>query len=145
MSAGLDTRPKATTLDLEELTQLAWTGRIRIPHFQRPLRWQRGDVIRLFDSIVRGYPVGSFLLWRRTASAEELQFGALRIQAPATGEALWVVDGQQRIISLANALHPDGQQDPRFALAYDLRTEQFVPMPAIEEPAGIVSLPVEPM
>ncbi|WP_422754856.1 DUF262 domain-containing protein [Micromonospora sp. WMMD708] len=141
MSAGLDTRPKATTLDLEELTQLAWTGRIRVPHFQRPLRWQRSDVMRLFESIVLGYPVGSFLLWRRPAAAETLQLGALRIAAPETGDALWVVDGQQRIISLANALHPDGMADPRFALAYDLRNEQFVPLPQVEEPA-IVPLPV---
>lgn len=64
MSAGLDTRPTATTLDVEQLTKWAWEGRIRIPHFQRPLRWQRDDVIKLFDSIVRGYPVGSLLLWR---------------------------------------------------------------------------------
>ncbi|MGC5329873.1 DUF262 domain-containing protein [Micromonospora sp. DT62] len=141
MSAGLETRPKATTLDLEELTQLAWTGRIRIPHFQRPLRWQRVDVMRLFESIVLGYPVGSLLLWRRPAEAETLQLGALRISAPETKDALWVVDGQQRIISLANALHPDGMEDPRFALAYDLRSEQFVPLPQVEEPA-VVPLPV---
>jgi Protein of unknown function DUF262 len=141
MSAGLDTKPKATTLELEELTTLAWAGAIRVPHFQRPLRWQRGDVIRLFDSIVRGYPVGSFLLWRRPAPAENLQLGALRIAAPAVSNALWVVDGQQRIISLANALHPDGLSDPRFALAYDLKMEQFVPLPLIEE-STVVPLPV---
>lgn len=141
MSAGLETRPRATTLEVEELTQLVWTGRIRIPHFQRPLRWQRGDVIRLFESIVLGYPVGSFLLWRRAAPAEELKLGALRISAPETRDALWVVDGQQRIISLANALHPDGTGDPRFALAYDLRAEQLVPLPAVEE-ATVVPLPV---
>lgn len=127
MSAGLDTRPRATTLDLEELTQLAWTGRIRVPHFQRPLRWQRVDVIRLFESIVLGYPVGSFLLWRRPAPEETLTLGALRIHGPELAESLWVVDGQQRIISLANALHPKGVEDPRFALAYDLESGQFVP------------------
>jgi hypothetical protein len=141
LSAGLETRPKATTLDLEELTQLAWEGRIRIPHFQRPLRWQRGDVIRLFESIVLGYPVGSFLLWRRSAPQETLQLGALRVLAPETRDALWVVDGQQRIISLANALHPDGVEDPRFALAYDLRSDQFIPLPPVEEPTQI-PLPV---
>ncbi|MGZ3142745.1 DUF262 domain-containing protein [Lentzea chajnantorensis] len=141
MSAGLDTRPKATTLDLEELTQLAWAGRIRVPHFQRSLRWQRGDVIRLFDSIVRGYPVGSLLLWRRSANAENIQLGALRISAPEAREALWVVDGQQRIISLANALHPDGLEDSRFALAYDLKSRQFLPLPQVEE-STVIPLPV---
>ena len=78
MNAGLDTRPTATTLDVEQLAKWAWEGRIRIPHFQRPLRWQRDDFIKLFDSIVRGYPVGSLLLWHRSARAETLQLGALR-------------------------------------------------------------------
>jgi hypothetical protein len=30
MSGGLDTRPSATTLDVEQLTKWAWEGRIRL-------------------------------------------------------------------------------------------------------------------
>lgn len=141
MSGGLDTQPTATTLDVERLTRWAWEGRIRIPHFQRPLRWQRDDVIKLFDSIVRGYPVGSLLLWHRSAPAETLQLGALRISARKTPDALWVVDGQQRIISLANALHPDGQADDRFRISYDLRKRVFIPTPRDTE-GTVVPLPV---
>ena len=141
MSAGLDTRPTATTLDVEQLTKWAWEGRIRIPHFQRPLRWRRDDVIKLFDSIVRGYPVGSLLLWRRLAPAETLQLGELRIKAPKMPDALFVVDGQQRIISLANALHPDGQSDERFRISYDLRKKIFLPTPQGTESA-VIPLPV---
>lgn len=141
MRGGLDTRPTATTLDVERLARWAWEGRIRIPHFQRPLRWQRDDVIKLFDSIVRGYPVGSLLLWHRSAPAETLQLGALRISARKTPDALWVVDGQQRIISLANALHPDGQVDDRFGISYDLRKKIFVPTPRDTEGA-VIPLPV---
>jgi len=141
MSSGLDTQPIATTLDVEQLTKWAWEGRIRIPHFQRPLRWRRDDVIKLFDSIVRGYPVGSLLLWRRPAPAEELQLGALRLPAPQMQSALWVVDGQQRIISLANALHQDGQADDRFRISYDLRKKMFVATPPAAE-ATTIPLPV---
>ncbi len=141
MSGGLDTRPTATTLNVERLARWAWEGRIRIPHFQRPLRWQRDDVIKLFDSIVRGYPVGSLLLWHRAAPKETLQLGALRITAPKTSDALWVVDGQQRIISLANALHSGGQSDDRFRISYDLRKKVFVPTPR-ETEAAVVPLPV---
>jgi hypothetical protein len=141
MSGGLDTRPTATTLDVERLARWAREGRIRIPHFQRPLRWQRDDVIKLFDSIVRGYPVGSLLLWHRSAPKERLQLGALRINASRMSDALWVVDGQQRIISLANALHPDGQSDERFSISYDLRKKIFVPTPRDVE-AAVIPLPV---
>lgn len=141
MSTGLDSRPSATMFDVESLVKMAWTGQIRVPHFQRDFRWQRADVIRLFDSIVRGYPIGSLLLWRRPAPAKTLQLGGLRVEAPATDRALWVVDGQQRIISLANALHEGGVGDSRFALAYDLRNEQFVSSPAVQDPV-VIPLPV---
>lgn len=140
-SASLDARPNATMYDVEKLVSMAWRGQIRVPHFQRDFRWQRTDVIRLFDSIVRGYPVGSLLLWRRPAQAASLHLGALTIDAPAFQDALWVVDGQQRITGLANALHEDGAHDPRFALAYDLRIEEFVSRPQVEDPL-VIPLPV---
>ncbi|MEU4829705.1 DUF262 domain-containing protein [Streptosporangium sp. NPDC023615] len=141
MSTGLDTRPSATTYDVEKLVGMIWRGQIRVPHFQRDFRWGREDVIRLFDSIVRGYPVGSLLLWLRPAAKQVLTLGALKIEAPSLDQSLWVVDGQQRIISLANALHEDGARDPRFALSYDLGEERFVPRTAVEDPY-VIPLPV---
>jgi len=53
--------------------------------------------------------------------ARHITLGALEINAPALTDALWVVDGQQRLTSLANVLHPEGQLDERFALGYDLQ------------------------
>jgi len=141
MSRGLDTQPSATTIDLEDLVKLVWDGYVRVPHFQRDFRWNRQDVTRLFDSILKGYPVGSLLLWVRPAPEQTIRLGSLRIPALHTDRAFWVVDGQQRITSLANALHEDGATDPRFALAYDLRAEKFTPRPAVDEP-GTIPLPV---
>src|SRR6266540_6523085 len=138
---GLDTQPSAATIDLEDLVTLAWDGYVRVPHFQRDFRWNREDVIRLFDSILKGYPVGSLLLWVRPAPEQTIRLGALKIPAPNTDRAFWVVDGQQRITSLANALDEDGASDPRFALAYDLRIEKFVPRPATDD-SKVIPLPV---
>lgn len=141
MSSGLETRPGAQTFRLDDLVEHAWTGRIRVPHFQRGFRWAREDVVRLVDSVRRRYPVGSVLLWRRPAPARQITLGALSIPGPEVQEALWVVDGQQRITSLANVLHPEGHHDPRFALGFDLRTESIVPLPGLEHPF-ILPLPV---
>lgn len=141
MTTSVDTRTGAKTIALDELVKLAWTGRIRVPHFQRAFKWGRADVIQLMDSIHRGYPVGSLLLWERAAEADNLQLGSLAIDAPALDRALWVVDGQQRVTSLANVLHPDARHDTRFALGYDLRTDRIVPLPATEDPF-VVPLPV---
>src|SRR5262249_32280055 len=93
------------------------------------------------DSIVRGYPIGSILLWVRPAPKQTIHLGALTIAAPAIGNARYVVDGQQRITSLANALSEAGASDPRFALGYDLRSNTFVPLRQQEDPM-VLPLPV---
>ena len=133
-------KPNATTYALEDIVALVLKGRVRIPAFQRSFRWQWEDVRRLLDSIVRGYPIGSLLLWRHPADAATLKLGALTIQAPDSGEALWVVDGQQRLTSLASALNDAGADDPRFAIAYDLVDKTFTKPKDTKE--HLVPLPV---
>jgi hypothetical protein len=143
MATELATRPVATTYDVETLVAMAWRGDIRVPRFQRGFRWQRRDVIRLFESILRGFPIGSVLLWRRPAPAEQLRLGALNVDAQHNERALWVVDGQQRITSLANALHHGGRQDERFRIAYNIERGSFEPLALVapEDPL-VVPLPV---
>jgi len=135
------TSPNAITYPLEDIVGKVFEGGVRIPDFQRSFRWQWEDVRRLFESIVRGYPIGSLLLWSRPAKEAKLSLGALTIDAPQTSEALWVVDGQQRLTSLASALSDAGSRDTQFALVYDLAKGTFtkstndephrVPLPVI--------------
>lgn len=131
----------ARTFSVVDLVAEALKGRIRIPEFQRPLRWQWEDVLRLFDSIVKGYPIGNLLFWKRLAPEANIKLGGLRFRAKQFDEGWWVVDGQQRLTSLASALSKEGGQDERFALAYDLREEKFV-RPSREEDGYIVPLPI---
>lgn len=138
---GFDTQPSAVTYALEDLVKNSWRGQIRIPHFQRGFRWGSRDVIRLFDSVIKGYPIGSLLLWVRNSPAQSLDLGRLTISAPATDSALWVVDGQQRLTSLANALHPDGNKHQPFDICYDLADRSFVTNTRSVEPRYI-PLPV---
>ncbi|NDZ63851.1 DUF262 domain-containing protein [Streptomyces cyaneofuscatus] len=138
---GLEAQPTATTYELGDLIPLAWGGRIRVPHFQRDFRWQSQDVLRLFDSIVKGYPIGNLLLWVRRQQPEKFMLGKLRLTAPAHDESLWVVDGQQRLTSLANALSPDGHPYKPFNVYYDLAAKEFLESPPSREPHHI-ALPI---
>jgi hypothetical protein len=53
--------------------------------------------------------------------------GAISIDAPEVGDALWVVDGQQRITSLVNAVSQEAYDlDERFRLDYDLDKNQVL-------------------
>jgi hypothetical protein len=120
-------QPSARTFRLEALVRLVGEGKVRVPHFQRSFRWDQKDVVKLFDSILRGYPIGSVLLWQRAAPADEIALGAMSINAPAFPDALWVVDGQQRITSLVNAVSQDAyDRDERFRLDYDLDRNQVL-------------------
>jgi hypothetical protein len=134
---------------LDVLTDVR-AGVIRIPPFQRGYKWESGDVTELFDSLVRGYPIGELLLWRRPAPAAHLQVGPISIDAPALDYALWVVDGQQRIISLVGALAAETSTDPRFRIYLDVEDGTFnsagvrqqpssswVPVSMLLDPAGL--------
>ncbi|MFC8042488.1 DUF262 domain-containing protein [Nocardia sp. NPDC057353] len=127
MSSSLGTTPMARVFEVEEIVAMVRDGKVRIPEFQRPFRWGLEDARRLFDSIMRGYPLGSLLLWSRPAEATSISLGALRIDAAEMDNALWVVDGQQRVTTLANALSPESLGDERFALSFDPVSGEIVP------------------
>ncbi len=137
-----DSQASSTNRDytIAELSALVTSGRLRLPQFQRSFRWDAQDVLNLFDSILRGYPFGSLLLWQREAVEENVKVGALEVQAGARQDALWVVDGQQRITSLVNAVDPRGMADPRFALGYSLRAKKVVLLNR-NEGSSVIPLP----
>ena len=128
--SGLSVRPAVTAYKIGDLVRLAWSGQLRVPHFQRDFRWESQDVVRLFDSIVKGYPIGNLLFAvRGQESEEEFRLGRLRLTSPVSGESLWVVDGQQRVTSLANALSADAHSYRPFNVSYDLVAREFVEGP----------------
>lgn len=128
--APLRREPSATTITIRALIQKVRGGEVRVPHFQRPLRWKQRDVIELLDSVWRGYPIGSLLFWKKEASAEKVQIGSAQIQAPAITDAWWVVDGQQRTTALAaSLLDLDQNPDLRWSVVFDPEEGRFKPGP----------------
>ena len=130
-NALLDRRPEARTFSVQDLLEMVASGRVRIPSFQRGLKWDRMNASLLLESLFRGYPVGTLLLWEAAAPAGEVRFGSLTLPAPQMPNALWVVDGQQRIVSLARILLAADPDSDDFALYVDLDAADFVIPPAI--------------
>ncbi|OUC16715.1 MAG: hypothetical protein B0A82_00370 [Alkalinema sp. CACIAM 70d] len=120
---------QAETLTVEALIREIKRGLIRVPDFQRPLRWESGDVKLFFDSIYQGYPVGSFLMRRAYAPASVIRYGSVRVDAPESNSALWVVDGQQRLTALAAGLARDKEMpatpDDPWVLYFDAKEQVF--------------------
>ncbi len=72
-------------------------GNIALPDIQRPFVWSAAKVRDLFDSMYRGYPVGTLMLWETGADVGTRQVGGGDSDKVAK---LLIVDGQQRLTSL---------------------------------------------
>lgn len=123
--SALHVEPSARTYTLANLVTLVREGRVRVPHFQRRLRWGTPDAVALIDSVLRGFPIGSLLMWKRPGPAEQITLGGLTIAAPKLDEALYVVDGQQRVTTFSNVFDPVAGGKPPFQLVYDLSEQPF--------------------
>jgi hypothetical protein len=79
-------------------------GRIVIPEFQREYVWKRSKAPWLIDSLYKGFPISSLLLW---VTSEETR--ARRPEPrPSRGVAMsWLIDGQQRVITLSRSMYGD--------------------------------------
>jgi hypothetical protein len=122
-------RLEADTETVEDLVGLVRKGLVRVPSFQRGLRWSSEDVLALFDSVYRGYPIGSFLLQKGAAPGAQIRIGPLTIDGPETHDALWVVDGQQRLTALTAGLSrprpiPATPDDP-WVVYFDAEAQAF--------------------
>lgn len=123
-------KPHAETIPVEDLVGRFLTGQVRVPSFQRRLKWGSRDVQRLLDSVYRGFPIGSLLMWKRRAPSSRVRLGPFDFEVESTEDAWFVVDGQQRLISLAATLrHPLEEddsisQDP-FRMSFDLVEDRF--------------------
>lgn len=125
------------------LVGLAQSGRIRIPVFQRSYRWRVSEVVDLFDSVINRYPIGNLLFWERPAPADRVSLGGLTIDVPVSNRALWVIDGQQRIITVVGTLMASAERvDPRFAVCVNLETMSYRSFTDGEPPAPWLPLRV---
>ena len=78
---------------IEEIRQ----GRIALPDIQRPFVWSSTQVRDLFDSMYRGFPVGTLMFWETGAEFGGHQVGGGENEGVPR---LLIVDGQQRLTSL---------------------------------------------
>jgi len=77
-------------------------GKIKLPLFQRDFVWDKEQSAKLIDSILKGYPIGAFILWEtKEALKSAKNIGNHDLRETSRGEYVqYVLDGQQRITSL---------------------------------------------
>ncbi len=91
---------------------LTWTrsGRIQLPDFQRGYKWEDERIRQLIVTVLRGHPMGAVMLLK--TGNEQVRFKPRPIEGVSisadTQASMLLLDGQQRLTSLTQALSGDG-------------------------------------
>ena len=85
------------------------SGNYLVPKFQRDFVWSTKQIVDLFDSIIKGFPIGSIIMWK--PDGEEFDtiknIGGIKIK-PAESEVSYILDGRQRITAMMSVLYKEG-------------------------------------
>ncbi len=95
-------QPKPIPRKYDELMRNIETGIYQIPKFQRDFIWEKERVAKLLDSIIKGYPIGTFILWKtrdRLRSVKKIGSEIFK-EIPEGDFVYYILDGQQRVTSL---------------------------------------------
>ncbi len=118
-------------------------GNLQVPAFQRKFVWNNEKKLDLFDSIKRGYPIGSVLLWQPNFESEDdyQRFGGEKLGGycipKRNTNSFYILDGFQRLSTLIGCLlHPqkaklkgiirdEKEWFKEFNIVYNLQDESF--------------------
>jgi hypothetical protein len=98
-----------------------------LPEFQRGYVWSQTQVREFVRSLYRGYPTGSFLIWKTPEP------GLVRAGAPTSDDSKYfnlILDGQQRLTSIYTVVTGEAPQFYEgeklfFNLYFNLQSEEF--------------------
>ena len=132
-----------TSLPIRRVIEQVHAGNIRIPAFQRGFVWDADRVAYLMDSIYKGYPFGTAILWRtKTQLRSDRRLGPFELPDRDPDYPIdYVLDGQQRLTSvfgvfqtLLEAKEHEEWMDIyyNFSAGEDLQRSQFLALPPDE-------------
>ncbi len=153
MSDGRQKRTEVVSeiVFLGKLVERVAAGKIRVPRFQRAFVWRQPDLSALLDSVLRGFPIGSILVWDTDRDIESTpRIGPVEIGSRPDGVVGYILDGQQRVSTLAGTLRlADGTaslvDQIEWRVYYDLDEQAFVDhRKAAKDSAGSRGEPAKP-
>lgn len=144
-------RPENQNKQYEALFQEIDSGQIKLPMFQREFVWDKEQSAKLMDSILKGFPIGTFIFWKtRDVLRSFKEIGNHKLPDTPEGDAaLYILDGQQRITSLyairkGIRLTKDGKEidyrDIYINLDYDAQKDEQIVVVSKEDGKTFVSV-----
>ena len=100
-------RPISIPLKLSDIATNLQNGTYVIPDFQRDFVWDISQSASLLDSWIKGYPLGSFILWTTDeilCPIKQIGDTVIYYKKDETVKTTYILDGQQRITSIFAAI-----------------------------------------
>lgn len=118
-----------TPVTVEDILSGIHQKRYLLPAIQREFVWNQNQIRRLVDSLMRGYPIGSFLLWEvKATTAGQYTFYdfltdfherdhpyAAKATVPTGQATIAILDGQQRLTALNIAIYGSHSEKRKYA------------------------------
>jgi hypothetical protein len=111
---------------------LKWTtsGKIQLPDFQRSYKWEDERIRQLLVTVLRGHPMGAVMML--ATGNDQVRFKPRAVEGVTLTdgvEADWLLlDGQQRLTSLTQALTGDGVVNTKDARGQKLQRKYYLDM-----------------
>ncbi|MEV4675255.1 DUF262 domain-containing protein [Actinomadura sp. NPDC049382] len=135
---------------LDTLLDQVAVGRIQLPDFQREWKWDDERVVSILATVTMGYPMGVIMTLETGPDGAGFKARPLAGAADAGGarDEELLLDGQQRITSLFQALRSGRPVETRDLRGKDLRRWYYIDIEAAVDESGdrekaIVSVPEE--
>lgn len=113
----------------EYLREIVWkmqTDQYAIPAFQRNFVWRPGQILDLFDSISKGYPIGSIILWKpQPMDNYPIKDIFDYIHPEGTEAQYYILDGRQRLTAFYCSVMDFENKPSKFKVYYNLEKELF--------------------
>jgi hypothetical protein len=127
------------------------SGQIKLPMFQREFVWDKEQSAKLIDSILKGFPIGTFIFWKTKDELRSYkEVGNHKLPDTPKGDHVqYILDGQQRITSLyairkGIRITKDGKEvdyrDIFINLNYDAETDEQIVVTEKVDGKGYVSV-----
>ena len=106
---------------LREIATKLEEGTYAIPAFQRDYVWKKNQILDLFDSISKGYPIGSIILWK----PKDLDIPPVRdvLTEKISNEIkpeYYILDGRQRTTTFYGCVTDKKDKPEEFQLYYEI-------------------------
>ena len=126
--------PKIDTT-VGNLVDMIKNGELQLPELQRRYVWTATRVRDLLDSLYRGYPSGTILVWETEREMPTQDLAISSADSPFRGHKM-LLDGQQRLTSLSAVLRGESVfvsgQEKRLEILFNLEHPDGPPVEVIE-------------